>query len=60
MPIELATRDFPWLRIEFPSSAQQQAAIHVEGKTLPKLFPDCRIIKQRFCGLTKSYIAVRL
>jgi hypothetical protein len=27
---------------------------------LKKLFPDCRILKERFCGLTKSYIAVRL
>ena len=25
-----------------------------------RLFPDCRILKERFCGLTKSYIAVRL
>lgn len=25
-----------------------------------KLFPDCRILKERFCGMTKSYIAVRL
>jgi len=25
-----------------------------------KLFPDCRILRERFCGLTKSYIAVRL
>jgi hypothetical protein len=24
------------------------------------LFPDCQILKERFCGLTKSYIAVRL
>jgi ubiquinone/menaquinone biosynthesis C-methylase UbiE len=24
-----------------------------------KLFPDCQILRERFCGLTKSYIAVR-
>jgi predicted SAM-dependent methyltransferase len=26
---------------------------------MTRLFPDCRILKERFCGLTKSYIAVR-
>lgn len=25
-----------------------------------KLFPDCQILRERFCGFTKSYIAVRL
>ena len=69
MPIELATRDFPWLQIEFPSSAQQQAAIHVEGKTLPKLFSDCRIVKgvsavvQRAtlqCGSNEKQLAPQL
>jgi len=24
-----------------------------------ELFPDCHILRERFCGLTKSYIAVR-
>jgi len=27
---------------------------------MKQLFPDCRIIKERLCGLTKSYIAVRI
>ena len=26
---------------------------------MTELFPDCQILKERFCGLTKSYIAVR-
>jgi len=25
-----------------------------------QLFPDCTILRERFCGLTKSYIALRL
>lgn len=25
-----------------------------------KLFPDCHILRERFCGRTKIYIAVRL
>ena len=28
-------------------------------KEFQKLFPDCRILKERFLGLTKCYIAVR-
>jgi hypothetical protein len=24
-----------------------------------KLFPDCRILEEKFLGMTKSYIAVR-
>jgi hypothetical protein len=23
------------------------------------LFPDCTLLRERFCGMTKSYIAVR-
>ena len=41
----------------------QQIVNEVRLLTYPevaKLFPDCRILKERFCGLTKSYIAVRL
>jgi hypothetical protein len=29
-------------------------------RELKQLFPDCRIVKERFFGLTKSHIAVRL
>jgi hypothetical protein len=28
-------------------------------KEIQRLFPDCRIIKERFLGLTKSYIVVK-
>jgi hypothetical protein len=28
-------------------------------KEMRQLFPDCRILKERLCGLTKSYVAVR-
>jgi Methyltransferase domain len=29
-------------------------------KELQQLFPDCQILRERFLGMTKSYIAVRL
>jgi len=29
-------------------------------REMTDLFPNCHILKERFCGLTKSYIAVRL
>jgi SAM-dependent methyltransferase len=29
-------------------------------KEISKLFPDCRILRERLLGVTKSYIAVRL
>jgi hypothetical protein len=29
-------------------------------KEMKQLFPDCRILRERVCGLTKSYIAIRL
>jgi predicted SAM-dependent methyltransferase len=29
-------------------------------RELQQLFPDCRILKERFIGLTKSYIVVRM
>ena len=29
-------------------------------REVANLFPDCRILRERFFGLTKSYIAVRL
>jgi hypothetical protein len=31
----------------------------IDLKEMRALFPDCEIIKERFCGLTKSLIAIR-
>lgn len=29
-------------------------------REMAELFPDCRVLRERVCGITKSYIAVRL
>ena len=31
----------------------------LNARQMAYLFPDCRLIKERFCGMTKSYVAVR-
>ena len=52
-----------WGWLTKPNAAQIEALLQeirlLNGPEMRQLFPDCRIIKERFMGFTKSFIAVR-
>lgn len=60
----LARRATVWGLLQRPT--QDQAASYVDNTTLlskqdmERLFPDCEILTERFLGVAKSYIAVRV
>jgi hypothetical protein len=51
-----------WGVLNKPTQAQCDDYVHynrlLTHKEVQRLFPECRIIKERFLGLTKSYIVV--
>ena len=53
-----------WGWITKPTRAQVDAFLAevrlLTFREMSALFPDCRILKEKFLGLTKSYIAVRV
>ena len=51
MPIELATRDFPWLQIEFPSSAQQRPRFMLKERHCR----NCFLIAASLKAFLRSY-----
>jgi hypothetical protein len=64
LPKPLQHRIAPWT----PRGWMTPDAVHeivdevrlLTYREVQQLFPDCRILKERFLGLTKSYIAVRI
>jgi Methyltransferase domain len=59
----LARRFTVWGWLTRPSPAEVDEMLSdirlLTRRELQILFPDCHILRERFCGLTKSYIAVR-
>ena len=59
----LLRRFTPWGWIARPSPAQVERHLAetrlLGGREMRALFPGCEIRRERFCGLTKSWIAVR-
>ncbi len=61
--VKLARRFTVWGWIARPSPAKVEEMVNeirlLDFREMQKLFPDCFIAKERFLGLTKSYIAIR-
>jgi len=59
----LLRRFTPWGWLARPSPVQVERYLAqtrlLTGREMRGLFPDCEIRRERFCGLTKSWVAVR-
>ena len=60
----LVRRFTPWGLMTKPTPEQVDGLLAeirlLNYRELKQLFPDCRILKERLLGLTKSYVAVRI
>jgi len=59
----LLRRFTPWGWLARPSPAQVERFLEqtrlLTGREMRALFPDCEIRRERLCGLTKAWVAVR-
>jgi hypothetical protein len=49
-----------WIERPGPETVEELVAVRLLGRDeMTSLFPDCRILEERFLGMTKSYVALR-